>query len=230
MDVSADFQNFPQTEPQTAKEIKARKAKDEAMAKRDKKLMEERQFQAADKLVAATKEKDAEDQRAAEFDERIKVIRKIRSYVKAFPDSLKEFGLTSSKEAKMSLEELKIHLIDIEYHLGKRGGAELLASGFKEGLRNLDMVNLAFGNPFNLNLKNIDKVADAQMKPKFDPLFTELVCKYENLFSVSVEARLVVAVVELVMTVNRVNKMDDALRKPMNRKTPEDLSNRINKI
>lgn len=229
MDIASDFQNFPQAVPETAKEIKARKANREAMAKRDKQI-EERQFKAAEKLVAATKEKDQEDERAAELDERIKVIRKIRSYVKAFPDSLREFSLTPAKEAKMSLEELRIHLQDIENHLGKRGGTDLLVTMFKEGFTNLEWFNMVIGNPFNLNLTNMDKVVQAQMKPKFEPLFTELICKYENLFSMSVEARLVIAVAETVMTVNRVNQMDEALRKPMNRKTPDDLSNRINKI
>lgn len=228
MDIASDFQNFPQAVPETAKEIKARKANREAMAKRDKQI-EERQFKAAEKLVAATKEKDQEDERAAEFEERVKVIRKIRSYVKAFPD-LREFSLTPAKEAKMSYEELSIHLKDIEHHLGKRGGTEILVTVVKEGFANLEWFNMVIGNPFKLNLTNMDKVVQAQMKPKFEPLFTELVCKYENFFSVSVEARLVLAVAETVMTVNRVNQMEEALRQPMNRKTPGDLGNRINKI
>lgn len=230
MDVAADFQTFQQTPPDAIKDIKARKEKEEAMEKRDKKLLEERQFKAADKLVEATKEQDKKNKFDAEMDGRVNAIRKIRSYVKAFPEALKDFKLTDAKESKMTLVELNTHLKDVEYHLGKRGGADLLASTFKEGIKNLEWINNIVKNPFDLDLRNIDKVADAHMETTFDPLFKEIVCKYEDLFSVRVEVRFVVAVVQLIMAVNRTNKMDKLLKQPMNRKTPDDLNTRINKI
>ena len=211
--VSEDFSAFAPDSEKTNAELQAMMKQQEKLAKRDaaQAKITAKQHEAAAKLIEVTKEQDDSDAKAA-------ILRKIDAYQKNFKDRLQHVKVTKNTGAKASLEELKIHLADIENELGKSGGYAMARALFVNGCQKIEQVEAHYGI-LGMDLTHLGKVAEQSVSKRkgadgkiedgpIEPLLQEFVIKYDSWFSTRVEIRLAIAVVELMAATHKMNSSE----------------------
>lgn len=211
--VSEDFSAFAPDSEKTQAELQAAIKQQEKLAKRDlaQSKITAKQHEAAAKLIETTIEHDESEAKAA-------VLRKIDSYQKTFKDRLQHVKVTKTVGAKASLEELKIHLADIENELGKSGGYAVARTLFVNGCTKIEQVEASYGI-LGMDLTHLGKVAEQSVSKRknaegkledgpVEPLLQEFVIKYDSWFSTRVEIRLAMAVFELMAATHKMNSSE----------------------
>lgn len=229
--VSDDFAKFQQTPPDVASAAKKKKEQETAMKKRDEQILKKEREEGLNRLVSLTKQEDAKASEEQLIAERASAMRKIASYMKAFPEKLKGLAMTPARLQKASLEELQMHIADIEHELGKENSEELLTFGVLMGAQQIERLHHIF-NPLKLNLNNFDKVVSANMESKFKPLITQFCIKYQDSMSHSLFVRSIAAVAVCIYTTHNLNTHAQQVYKEKAEQTKADaeLKAAVNKI
>jgi len=209
--VSDDFAAFQQTTPQDASFAKKLREQQEKDAKKAEAALKPKQLEMAQKLIDLGKEQKEEET----ADLKAPLIRKINAYLKRYPDRLEHVKIPKTFGVKNTVDELKVFVKDIEHELGKKSGFEIARFAYVEGMKFLESTSATY-NPFNLNLTNLGKLAEAntavivnkdgsRQEGPIAPVLEEFTIKHDNWFSTSVEVRLVITTMELVMACHRMN-------------------------
>lgn len=169
------------------------------------------------KFAEATKVEDDTDAKA-------RVLRKINGYQREFPERLVHCKVPKTFGAKATLEELKIHLADIEHELGKHGGLEVAKVGFVylcgaiediQARTKILPYNLEHFGDFGQQCLQDRKMADGSVsQTTMVPLLKEFVVKYDDWFSTRVESRILLELIGLMRVCHKFNT-DPTLKQRM---------------
>lgn len=141
-----------------------------------------------------------------------KLLDKIGAYRERFPD-LKTRNPKLS--AKSSVDEMIDELHFLEMQLGTSKDTSLGNMFFIGTMVGIETITQRY-NPLNLHLEGLGKVAKDNIE-QFTPLIDELLIKHSANIYVSPEARLVLSVASLVMTVHSANSGDPRLAEAIKR-------------
>jgi len=182
----------------------------EKLAKRDAKQMgvNAKKIEEVMKLAEETKQEDDTDAKA-------KVLRKINGYMREFPERLIHCKVPKTFSAKATLEELKIHLADIEHELGKSGGLEVAKKGFVTLCGLIEQVQEKT-KILPYNLQHYGKIAEQSLQDRMMPdgkvseapmvpLLKEFVVKYDDWFSTRVESRILLEMLGMMVVCHKFN-------------------------
>lgn len=197
---NSNLENFARATEQREKQMK-RDAK--AMGVNAKKLEETVKFAEATKIP--------ED----DTDAKAKILRKINGYQREFPERLVHCKVPKTFGAKATLEELKIHLADIEHELGKTGGLEVAKRGFVVVCGLIEQMQERT-KILPYNLQHYSKIAEQSLQDRLMPdgkvseapmipLLKEFMVKYDDWFSTRVEARFILEMVGLMAICHKMN-------------------------
>lgn len=183
----------------------------EKMAKRDAKATGVSAKKVEEVMKFAEISKPPED----DTDAKAKVLRKINGYFREFPDRLQHCKVPKTFGAKATLEEMKIHLSDIEHELGKSGGLEVAKRGFVMLCGFIEQAQEKT-KILPYNLQHYSKIAEQSLQDRLKedgniseapmiPLLKEFVVKYDDWFSTRVETRILLEMLGMMATCHRFN-------------------------
>jgi hypothetical protein len=141
-----------------------------------------------------------------------KLLDKIGAYRERFPN-LKTRNPKLS--AKSSVDEMQDELHFLEMQLGTSKDTSLGNMLFIGTMVGIETITQRY-NPLNLHLEGLGKVAKDNIE-QFTPLVDELMIKHSANIYVSPEARLMLSVASLVMTVHSANSGDPRLAEAIKR-------------
>lgn len=218
LQVSADAANFAAAASESsasAPYTKAMASKTEQAAREAKQeKISMKQLEQMEKLSVETRATDEADAKAS-------LMRKINAYQRDFKERLGGLKpMAKGAELKATAEELKMHLSDIEYELGKQGGYDIARYGFIEGMKKIEEFNAKYGY-IKKNLTGFGTLAEQFvtarqvedpntgdikiMEGPMTPTLKEFVIKYDDWFSTRVEVRMLIQVIEMMNVCDRIN-------------------------
>jgi len=230
--IAADFAAFQQQPPNEVHFAQKMAEQQEKQRAADEKLFSKKAAKVID-LANEIKEEDDSPQRAA-------VMRKINSYQNEFPARLEHMKIPKGAAfQKLTLDELKLLLANIQHEMGKKGGKALIYAGYMQ----LMVQGEQNGPLVGLNLQHLEAAASQNVYPRklddgtfvkgnIGELLDEVAIKYEDWLSQSVEVRLTVATVEMVLAVHRMNTngSKEMIQKATETAASEDLKGKANKL
>jgi hypothetical protein len=229
--IADDINLFQQATPEEQAAAARKKAEQK---KREQELRPE-QMKAAEKLTEQLKE---------EKEAKIKadLIQQGNDYlklVKEFHPEKWEYMKVKTFTPKMSVEEMRIAIRDIQNELGKKGGLEFAKVLWVEGFKFFEKVNE--DKRFGLNVTNLGRVAENSVLPRqledgtvvqgpAVPTLAEFCVKHSTWFSTDVDVRLFMYAVNMVAMVHRINEqapadLSQASTKPVSKETKEKMKN-----
>jgi len=155
----------------------------------------------------APKKEMAIDQKSALLD-------KITAYREKFTWLKKRNGSLSAKSADADLLD-EMHYVEIQLGSKAASDSNVGINLFSAAMNSLEMSTHVF-NPLNLQLGGLGKIA-TENADQFKDVLDELVIKYTTGIYVSPEARLILGVGALVMTVHAANTGDPRVKAALDR-------------
>lgn len=189
----------------------------EKQTKRDAKQMgvNAKKVEEVMKFAEASKVEDDSDAKA-------RILRKINGYQREFPERLVHCKVPKTFGAKATLEELKIHLADIEHELGKSGGLEVAKKGFVAVCGLIEQFQEKT-KILPYNLQHYGKIAEQSLQDRMMedgkvseapmiPLLKEFVVKYDDWFSTRIETRILLEMLGMMVICHKFNTDTTAQR------------------
>ncbi len=198
----------------------------EKLMKRDAKMMGMNTKKLEETVKFAEATKLPED----DTDAKAKILRKINGYQREFPERLVHCKVPKTFGAKATLEELKIHLADIEHELGKSGGFEMVKRGFVVLCGLVEQGQEKF-HVLPYNLTHYGKIAEQSLQDRMMPdgkiseapmipLLKEFAVKWDDWFSTRVEARILLEMMGMMAICHKMNT-DATMQQRMNTATAQ---------
>lgn len=223
--VSADMAAFSAPPPeQAAKEKKAREKKEA------QRRVTPEQLKAGEKLSESMKEKMEAEKKAG-------LIRQLMDYLKLMkeyhPDRVEFLKVPKNFGVKSTIEELHIYIDDIKTELGKKSGLETMKVLWVEGSRVFERFNA--DDRFGLKVQGLGQAAqnsvlsrrleDGSIIPgPAVPTLAEFAVEHAAWFKSSVNWRMFLMAMEMVVGVHRMNSqvnVERAQQKPVSKETEE---------
>jgi hypothetical protein len=148
------------------------------------------------------------------IDQKSALIDKITAYREKFTWLKKRNGSLSAKSADAELLD-EVHYIEIQLGSKAASDSNVGINLFGAAMNSLEMSTHVF-NPLNLQLGGLGKIA-TENADQFKDVLDELVIKYTTGMHVSPEARLILGVGALVMTVHAANTGDPRVKAALER-------------
>ena len=148
------------------------------------------------------------------IDQKSALIDKITAYREKFTWLKKRNGSLSAKSADAELLD-EVHYIEIQLGSKAASDSNVGINLFGAAMNSLEMSTHVF-NPLNLQLGGLGKIA-TENADQFKDVLDELVIKYMTGMHVSPEARLILGVGALVMTVHAANTGDPRVKAALER-------------
>lgn len=148
------------------------------------------------------------------IDQKSALIDKITAYREKFTWLKKRNGSLSAKSADAELLD-EVHYIEIQLGSKAASDSNVGINLFGAAMNSLEMSTKVF-NPLNLQLGGLGKIA-TENADQFKDVLDELVIKYTTGMHVSPEARLILGVGALVMTVHAANTGDPRVKAALER-------------
>lgn len=230
-----DFKTFMEADPALKKEQK----KEADAAKKQKGELTKEQVKLAGKFTEEMKQQKQEQVEAKEKEE---LIRKLGDYIahmkQYYPEKLEALKVPKTFGAKNTLQELRVWVLQAEHELNKTGGLQTLEAAWRHGFAALEKFNSQF-DPLGLDLTNLGTAAKFSLEPRqvqteqgvivvpgpAKPLLSEFAVKYSSWFSSSVEWRLGLMVVQMVIAVDTANKQGKKMEKPATEESKDAVNN-----
>jgi hypothetical protein len=208
--VTADLAAFSEPPPEV---LAAQKKEAEARAKKEaanSKALKPEQLKMAQKLTDQMKE---EQEAVVKAD----LIQKLNDYIKLVeefhPDRVEHLRVKKATP-KMTIEELRIAIRDIQNDLGKRGALDVVKMGWVNLFKGVEQLNEDSWMGFNStgagkmaeNMICDRRTAEGEIVPgPAVPTLAEFATKYGHWFSTGVEVRLALMVANTFATIHRIN-------------------------
>jgi len=148
------------------------------------------------------------------IDQKSALIDKITAYREKFTWLKKRNGSLSAKSADPELLD-EMHYIEIQLGSKAASDSNVGINLFGAAMNSLEISTQLF-NPLNLQLGGLEKIA-TENADQFKDVLDELVIKYTTGIHVSPEARLILGVGALVMTVHAANTGDPRVKAALDR-------------
>ena len=208
--VSADLEAFSAPAP----EVAAKMAKDLAAAKKKEELnskaLKPEQLKMAQKL---TDQMNEEQQAVVKAD----LIQKLNDHIKLvreyYPDRAEHLKVKTAT-AKMTVEELRIAIRDIQADLNKRGALEAVKMGWVQLFKTAEELNKDNWTGYNITgagrvgqtMLYDRRTPDGEVIPgPAVPTLAEFATKYSHWFSTGVEVRLGFLILNTFAEIHRIN-------------------------
>lgn len=229
--VQDDFTAFSQLTPE---EVEAERRQQKMAEKKAQELRPE-QLKAADKMTEQMKEERQAKLKADLIQQGTDYLKLIKEYHPEKLDSLKVKVFSN----KLTVEEMRIAIRDMQTELGKKGGLEFAKVLWVEGFKMFEKVNE--DKRFGLNVTNLGRVAENSVLPRQKedgtimpgpavPTLAEFCVKHSTWFTTDVDVRLLMYAINMISTVHRINEQGPSLQDAMQQSVPDETRAKMKKL
>lgn len=232
--IASDMAAFSAPPPAEA----AAAAKERARREKDNKVTPD-QIKAAKELAEQIKEEKEATTKAL-------LIRQLMDYLKHiqefYPERVQYLNIPKNFQTKATIEQLRVYIADVKAELGKKSGLETLKVLWTQA--GIAFEKLNENERFGLKVQGLGQAAENSVLSRrvtlpdgstqvvvgpAIPTLAEFAVAHSNWFQSSVDWRMCMMAVELVMGVHRMNSMVDvpaAQATPVSKET-DDLMNKL---